>query len=82
MVMGYSGIFFQLIGAELMSKRYTQTEKEYMAEMAIEIVVKLNGDYPSFKNYVWAAQHILNGGTPNNQVDELVMEKLKSSGRL
>ncbi len=65
-----------------MSKRYTQKEKEYMAEMAIEIVVKLNGDYPSFKNYVWAAQHLLNGGTPNNQVDELVMEKLKLSGHL
>jgi hypothetical protein len=53
-----------------------------MAEMAIEIVVKLNGDYPSFKNYVWAAQHLLNGGTPNNQVDELVLEKLKSIGHL
>lgn len=65
-----------------MSKRYAQKEKEYMAEMAIEIVVKLNGDYPSFKNYVWAAQHLLNGGTPNNRVDELVLEKLKSSGRL
>lgn len=65
-----------------MSKRYTQKEKEYMAEMAIEIVVKLNGDYPSFKNYVWAAQHLLNGGTPNNMVDELVLEKLKSSGHL
>lgn len=65
-----------------MSKRYTQEQKEYMAEMAIEIVKKLNGDYPSFKNYVWAAQHILNGGTPNNQVDELVMEKLKLSGSL
>lgn len=53
-----------------------------MAEMAIEIVLKLNGDYPSFKNYVWAAQHILNGGAPNNQVDELVMEKLKLLGHL
>lgn len=64
------GDVFQFIGAELMSKRYTQTEKEYMAEMAIDIIVKLNGEYPSFKNYVWAAQHLLNGGTPNNRVDE------------
>lgn len=53
-----------------------------MVEMAIEIVVKLDGDYPSFKNYVLVAQHLLNGGTPNNRVDELVLEKLKSSGRL
>jgi hypothetical protein len=65
-----------------MSKRYTQKEKEYMAKLAIEIVLKLNGDYPSFKNYVWAAQHILKGGAPNNQVDELIMEKLKLSGHL
>jgi len=65
-----------------MSKRYTQEEKEYMAEMAIEIVQKLDGHYPSFKNYVWAAQHLLKGGEPNNKVDELVFEKLKERGCL
>ena len=32
-----------------MSKRYTQEEKEYMATMAIEIVEKLNGQYPFFQ---------------------------------
>jgi len=31
-----------------MSKRYTQEEKEYMAEMAIEIVQKLDGHYSAF----------------------------------
>jgi len=30
-----------------MRKRYTQEEKEYMAEMAIEIVQKLDGHYLS-----------------------------------
>jgi hypothetical protein len=55
-----------------MSKRYTQEEKEYMAKMAIEIVAKLNGQYPSFKNYVLAAQHILNGGDINNNTDPLI----------
>lgn len=65
-----------------MRKNYTQKEKEYMAEIAIEVVLKLNGDYPSFKNYVWAAQQMLRGGEPNNQVDELVMEKLKLLGHL
>lgn len=44
-----------------MAKRYTQEEKEYMAKMAIEIIQKLDKDYPSFKNYVWAAQSMLNG---------------------
>ena len=39
-----------------MVKKYTQEEKEYMAKMAIEIVKKLGPGYPSFKNYVWAAQ--------------------------
>jgi hypothetical protein len=57
-----------------MSKRYTQEEKEYMAKMAIEIVKKLNGQYPSFKNYVWAAQHILNGGEINNNTDQLIFD--------
>ena len=57
-----------------MSKRYTQEEKEYMAKMAIEIVAKLNGQYPSFKNYVWAAQHILNGGDINNNTDQLIFD--------
>ena len=42
-----------------MSKRYTQEEKEYMAEMAIEIVQKLDGHYPSFKNYVWVSPFFL-----------------------
>jgi len=57
-----------------MSKRYTQEEKEYMAKMAIEIVKKLNGQYPSFKNYVWATQHILNGGEINNSTDKLIFD--------
>lgn len=57
-----------------MGKRYTQEEKEYMAKMAIEIVKKLNGQYPSFKNYVWAAQHILNGGEINNNTDQLIFD--------
>ena len=57
-----------------MGKRYTQQEKEYMAKMAIEIVKKLNGQYPSFKNYVWAAQHILNGGEINNNTDQLIFD--------
>jgi len=57
-----------------MSKRYTQEEKEYMAKMAIEIVEKLNGQYPSFKNYVWAAQHILKGGEINNSTDQLIFD--------
>ena len=57
-----------------MSKRYTQEEKEYMAKMAIEIVKKLNGQYPSFKNYVWAAQHILSGGEINNSTDQLIFD--------
>ena len=45
-----------------------------MARMAIEIVKKLNGQYPSFKNYVWAAQHILNGGKINNNIDQLIFD--------
>ncbi len=55
-------------------RRYSQKEKEHMAEMAIEIVQKLNGQYPSFKNYVWAAQHILNGGEINNNTDQLIFD--------
>ena len=35
---------------------------------------KLNGEYPSFKNYVWAAQHILNGGDINNNTDQLIFD--------
>ena len=57
-----------------MSKKYTQEEKEHMARMAIEIVEKLNGQYPSFKNYVWAAQYILNGGKINNNIDQLIFD--------
>ena len=55
-------------------KRYTQEEKEYMAKMAVEIVQKLNGQYPSFKNYIWSAQHILNGGGINNSVDQMIYD--------
>jgi hypothetical protein len=57
-----------------MSKRYTQEEKEYMAKMAVEIVKKLNGQYPSFKNYVWSAQHILSGGKIYNNTDQLIYD--------
>ena len=57
-----------------MSKRYINEEKEYMAKTAIEIVEKLNGQYPSFKNYVWAAQHILSGGDINNNTDQLIFD--------
>jgi len=57
-----------------MSKRYTQEEKEHMAEMAIEIIKKLNGQYLSFKNSVWAAQHILSGGDINNSTDQLIFD--------
>ena len=57
-----------------MSKKYTQEEKEYMARIAIESVEKLNGQYPSFKNYVWAAQYILNGGKIHNNIDQLIFD--------
>ena len=57
-----------------MSKRYTQEEKEHKAKMAIEIVKKLNGQYPSFKNYVWAAQHVLSAGKINNNTDQLIFD--------
>jgi hypothetical protein len=45
-----------------------------MARMAIKTVEKLNGQYPSFKNYVWVAQHILNGGKINNNIDQLIFD--------
>lgn len=59
-----------------MSKRYTQKQKEYMAKMAIKIVKELNDDYPSFKNYVWAAQSMLNGKDIKNNTDQLVYDIL------
>jgi len=42
--------------------------------MAIEIVKKLNGQYPSFKNYVWATWHIFSGGDINNSTDQLIFD--------
>lgn len=65
-----------------MRKRYTKIDKEYMAEMAIEIVLKLDGDYPSFKNYVWSVQHLMKGRQPANEIDMFVLEKLKAAGHL
>lgn len=62
-----------------MRKNYTIKDKEYMVQKAYEIVKSLDGDYPSFKNYVWSVQHILKGGQPNNKVDEFVQEQLKAS---
>ena len=60
-----------------MSKRYTQEEKEYMAKMAIKIVRELDKDYPSFKNYVWAAQSMLNGKDIANSTDQIVYDTLR-----
>jgi len=60
-----------------MSKRYTQEEKEYMAKMAIKIVRELDKDYPSFKNYVWAAQSMLNGKDITNSTDQIVYDTLR-----
>ena len=60
-----------------MAKRYSQDEKEYMAKMAIKIVKELDKDYPSFKNYVWAAQHIMKGGEVNNGTDQTVKDILE-----
>lgn len=60
-----------------MSKRYTQEEKEYMAKMAIKIVRELDRDYPSFKNYVWAAQSMLNGKNISNSTDQIVYDTLR-----
>jgi len=74
LVRGNIFLYSTVILGEHMSKRYTQEEKEYMAKMAIEIVEKLNGQYPSFKNYVWAAQHILKGGEINNSTDQLIFD--------
>jgi hypothetical protein len=42
--------------------------------MAIEIVKKLDGQYPSFKNYVWAAQHVLSGRDIKNSTDQLIFD--------
>jgi hypothetical protein len=61
-----------------MRKIYTEKDKEYMFEKAYEIVKSLDGDYPSFKNYVWSVQHLLKGGQPNNKVDKFVQEQLKA----
>ncbi len=65
-----------------MSKRYSQEEKEYMIEKAIEAVESLDGDYPSFKNYVWSVQHVMKGGEPKNSLDELVHSILKQRGKI
>ena len=61
-----------------MAKRYTQDEKEYMAKMAIKIVKELDKDYPSFKNYVWAAQSMIQGKEIANSTDQVVYDVLKS----
>ena len=61
-----------------MAKRYTQKEKEYMAKMAIKIVKELDKDYPSFKNYVWAAQNMLQGKEIKNSTDQIVYDVLKN----
>lgn len=59
-----------------MPTRYSQEEKEYMAKMAIKIVKELDKDYPSFKNYVWAAQSMLNGKNIANSTDQIVYDTL------
>jgi len=61
-----------------MAKRYTQEEKEYMAKKAIKIVKELDKDYPSFKNYVWAAQSMIQGKDIANSTDQIVYDVLKS----
>lgn len=61
-----------------MAKRYTQDEKEYMAKMAIKIVRELDKDYPSFKNYIWAAQNMIKGKEIANGTDQVVYDVLKS----
>ena len=65
-----------------MNRRYTQAEKDYLIEQAIKAVTDLNGDYPSYKNYIWAVQHVLRGGTPNNNLDRVVRMKLIERGLL
>lgn len=65
-----------------MRKRYTQEEKIYLLNKAIEAVENLDGHYPSFKNYVWSVQHILKGGEINNSLDRLAYEILKEKGKL
>ena len=60
-----------------MARRYTLEEKEYMAKMAIEIVKKLGTGYPSFKNYVWAAQSMIQGKEISNSTDQIVYDTLK-----
>ena len=60
-----------------MAKRYTQEEKEYMAKMAIKIVRELDKDYPSFKNYVWAAQSMLKGKEIANSTDQILYDTLR-----
>ena len=60
-----------------MAKRYTIEEKEYMAKMAIEIVKKLGEGYPSFKNYVWAAQNMIQGKDIANSIDQIVYDVLR-----
>ena len=65
-----------------MGRRYTQEEKVYLLNKAIEAIESLDGDYPSFKNYVWSVQHILKGGKINNNLDRLAYEMLKEKGKL
>ena len=49
-----------------------------MAKMAIQIVKALDKDYPSFKNYVWAAQSMIQGKEIANSTDQVVYDVLKS----
>jgi len=34
------------------NRSYTKEEKKYLAQQAIAAVLSLDGDYPSFKNYI------------------------------
>ena len=42
-----------------------------MIEKAIEAIENLDSEYPSFKNYVCAVQHVLKGGAINNKTDHI-----------
>jgi hypothetical protein len=64
------------------NRRYTEAEKDYMTDQAIKAVLDLDGDYPSFKNYIWSVQHVLNGGTLNNNLDITIRQKLNQRGLL
>ena len=58
------------------NRSYTKEEKKYLAQQAIAAVLSLDGDYPSFKNYIWTAQCILNGKEPKTNIDVLVTDSL------